>query len=97
MKLPRRAAWLGLPVLVALVGWGWWSGNLAVREARRELAELEARQAELERQNRELVRQIDALRRERETRARAAREAMDVAAPGETVVIVPATPSPAAP
>jgi len=94
MRLPRRAWLVLLPVLAALVAWGWWSGNVAVKQARRELAELEARRVELERQNRELTRQIEALRRERETRARAARETMDVAAPDETVVIVPETPPP---
>ena len=96
MKRWSRRPWLiALPVFAALVGWGWWSTSTAVREAHRELAELERRRDELERANRELERQIDGLRREREARARAARETMDVAAPGETVVIVPPSPTPA--
>jgi cell division protein FtsB len=36
-----------------------------------------------------LERAIRALKEEREARARAAREALDVAAPGEVIVVVP--------
>ena len=38
---------------------------------------------------RELARQVEALKNEREARARAAREALDVAAPDEVLVVLP--------
>jgi cell division protein FtsB len=88
---PSRLLLVAVPILAALVVWGWWSGWEATRRARRELAALEERRAELERSNRELTRELQALRREREARARAARETLDAVAPGETVVILPPT------
>ena len=85
----RRWLWLLVPLLVALVGWGWWGAVTAERETRRELEELRARRQQLEETNRALERQVAALKQEREARARAAREALDVAAPGEVLVVVP--------
>lgn len=93
----RRALLVTAPLAAALVGWGWWRGAVRVRETRHELEQLEAQRQELESSRRELARQVEALRREREAKVRAAREALDVAAPGETLVMLPpATPSPAA-
>jgi cell division protein FtsB len=90
VRLPaRRWLWLLVPLLVALVGWGWWRAVVAERETRRELEELRARRQLLEETNRALVRQVGALKQEREARARAARETLDVVAPGEVLVIVP--------
>jgi hypothetical protein len=72
-----------VPLLVVLIGWGWWQAVVAERETRRELLELRAHRQQLEE-----------AKREREARARAARETLDVAAPGEVLVIVPqATPT----
>ncbi|MGE5234891.1 MAG: septum formation initiator family protein [Acidobacteriota bacterium] len=88
----RLALWLGVVLFVSLVVFGWWRGSTGVRESRRELASLLARQQQLADANRDLARQVKALRGEREARARAARESLDVAAPDETVVIVPPTP-----
>lgn len=83
-----------MPLLVALVGWGWWQAVIAERETRRELLELRVRRQQLEEANRALERQVEALKHEREARARAARETLDVAAPDEVLVIVP-KPTPA--
>jgi cell division protein FtsB len=85
----RRWLWLLVPLLVALVGWGWWRAVAAERETRRELEELRGRRQQLEETNRALERQVAALKQEREARARAARETLDAAAPGEVLVIVP--------
>ena len=83
-----------MPLLVVLIGWGWWQAVVAERETRRELIELRVHRQQLEEENRALARQVEALKREREARARAAREALDVAAPDEVLVIVPqATPT----
>ena len=89
----RRWLWLGAPLLVAAVAWGWWRGAASVRESRRELAALEERARQLEEVNRALAREVAALKREREARARAARETLDAAGPDEVLVIVP-TPAP---
>ncbi len=90
MRLPRRRwLWLVAPLVVAVVGLGWWRAVVVERQTRRELEELRARRDQLEEANRVLERAIRALKNEREARARAAREALDVAAPGEVVVIVP--------
>lgn len=78
-----------MPLLVALVGWGWWQAVVAERETRRELLELRVRRQQLEEANRALERQVEALKHEREARARAARETLDVTAPDEVLVIVP--------
>ena len=83
-----------MPLLVALVGWGWWQAVVAERETRRELLELRVRRQQIEEANRALERQVEALKHEREARARAARETLDVAAPDEVLVIVP-KPTPA--
>ncbi|HVN76600.1 MAG TPA: septum formation initiator family protein [Thermoanaerobaculaceae bacterium] len=94
MRLPRRRwLWLLAPLVTAVVGLGWWRAVVVERQTRRELEELRVRRQELEEANRVLERAIRALKTEREARARAAREALDVAAPGEVVVIVP-TPTP---
>jgi cell division protein FtsB len=90
----RRWLWALVPLLVVLIGWGWWQAMVAERETRRELIELQVHRQQLEEENRALARQVEALKREREARARAAREALDVAAPDEVLVIVPvATPT----
>lgn len=85
----RRWLWVVLPVLVVLVGWGWWQAVVAERETRRELLELRARREQLEEANRQLARQVEALKHEREARALAARETLDVAAPDEVLVVLP--------
>lgn len=90
MKLSGRRTLLVLgPLLAALVAWGWWRGSVRVRETRRELAQLEAQRQELEAASRGLAREVEALRHEREAKVRAAREALDVAAPGEVLVVLP--------
>jgi cell division protein FtsB len=94
VRLPlRRALLVAAPLAAALVAWGWWSGAVRVRETRRELAQLEAQKRGLETARRNLARQVEALRHEREAKVRAAREALDVAAPGEVLVVLP-QPSP---
>jgi len=85
----RRWLWLGVPLLACLVTWGWWRGVVSVRESRREFAELVERRDQLREANRTLTREVEALRREREARARAAREALDVVSPAEVLVVVP--------
>ena len=94
MRLPRsRWLWLLAPLAVALVGLGWWKAVVVELDTRRELEELRVRRHQLEETNRALVREVRALKNEREARARAARETLDVAAPGEVLVIV-AKPTP---
>jgi cell division protein FtsB len=66
---------------------------VAERETRRELHELRARREQLEEANRQLARQVEALKHEREARALAARETLDVAAPDEVLVVL-AQPTP---
>jgi cell division protein FtsB len=93
----RRALLVVGPLLVALVGWGWWQGTVRVRETRRELAQLQRRLETLAAERARLAREVESLKQEREARARAAREALDVAAPGEVLVVLPPeTPSPGA-
>jgi len=92
----RRWLWLGVPLLACLVTWGWWRGAVSVRESRRELAELVERRDRLQDANRALAREVEALRREREARARAAREALDVVSPAEVLVVVPPPTAPPA-
>ena len=90
MRLSGRRALLVLaPLLVAFVAWGWWQGTVRVSEAEREMALLEAKRLELEAASRRLAREVEALRHEREAKVRAAREALDVAAPGEVLVVIP--------
>jgi cell division protein FtsB len=92
---PRRALLVVVPLLAGLVGWGWWLGATRVRETRRELAQLEQRRQALDAERRRLAREVESLRREREAKVRAARETLDVAAPGEVLVVLPpATPGP---
>ena len=92
--LSRRWLWALVPLLVALVGWGWWQAVIAERETRRELLELRTRRQQLEEVNRALAREVEFLKRESEARKRAARETLDVAAPNEVLIIVPqATPT----
>ncbi|MBZ5587205.1 MAG: septum formation initiator family protein [Acidobacteriia bacterium] len=94
MRLPRRRyLWLLAPLVAALVGLGWWRAVVVERDTRRELEELRTRRQQLEQANWALKREVRALKNEREARARAAREALDVAAPGEVLVIV-AKPTP---
>ncbi len=94
MKItPRRSLLVLGPLLVAAVAWGWWRGAVRVRETERELAALEARRQELVAVNRKLAREVEGLRAEREARVRAAREALDVVAPGD-VLVVPPQPTP---
>ncbi|MBP1621270.1 MAG: hypothetical protein H6Q02_2037 [Acidobacteria bacterium] len=92
----RRWLWLGVPLLACLVTWGWWRGAVSVRESRRELAELVERRDRLQEGNRALAREVEALRREREARARAARETLDVVSPAEVLVVVPPPTAPPA-
>ena len=93
IRFDRRLLWLGAPLLVGVVTWGWWRGTVGVRESKRELAALTERARQLEEANRVLAREVAALKREREARARAARETLDAVAPDEVLVIVP-SPSP---
>jgi cell division protein FtsB len=72
-----------------LVAWGWWSGIAALRETRSELHRLLERRTALENANRELQRQLAGVRHDREARARAAREVLQVAGPDEVVVVLP--------
>lgn len=90
----RLTVAIGAPLLVAAVGWGWWRGVVTTQVSTREVADLLARKARIEQVNAGLRREVTSLRRERETRARAARNILDVAAPGEVVIVVPATPTP---
>jgi cell division protein FtsB len=69
---------------------------VAERETRRELVELQAKKRRVEETNRVLAREVAALSQERAARERAAREGLDVAAPEEVIVVVPATPTPRA-
>ncbi len=85
----RRWLWVVVPLLAVLVAWGWWRAIVAERETRRELVEMRARRDQLESANRALTRQVEALKNEREARARAARETLDVAAPDEVLVVLP--------
>ncbi|MDD5563667.1 MAG: septum formation initiator family protein [Thermoanaerobaculaceae bacterium] len=90
MKLPaRRLVWVLVPLLVGLIALGWWRGVVGERATRRELEDLRSRREQLERANRALEREVAALKGDREARVRAARKTLDVAAPGEVLVIVP--------
>ena len=84
------------PLLAAVLVWGWWRGVVVERETRRELLELSAKKRRVEEVNRLLAREVAALSQERAARERAARDGLDVAAPDEVVVVVPATPTPRA-
>ncbi|HPC84677.1 MAG TPA: septum formation initiator family protein [Thermoanaerobaculaceae bacterium] len=95
-RLGRWGAWLGLPVLAGLATWGAWRGFAEARHSQQEVRALEARRARLEEANRALRREVDALRKEQAARQRAARQSLDVAAPGEVLIVVPPTPAPTA-
>lgn len=100
-NLSRRALlvrlFLGLaPVLAGLVAWGWWTGFAALRETRIELHRLHERRSALHNANRELRRELAGLQHDREAKARAAREVLHAAAPGEVVVVLP-SPTPEVP
>ncbi|MGV8041388.1 MAG: septum formation initiator family protein [Thermoanaerobaculaceae bacterium] len=92
--LGRWGAWLGLALLAGLAAWGAWRGVAEARRSRLEVRALEARRASLEEANRALRREVDALRKEQAARQRAARQVLDVVAPGEVLVVVPPTPAP---
>jgi cell division protein FtsB len=96
VRLPvRRFLWVLVPLLLGLIALGWWRGLVGERATRRELEGLRSRRQQLERANRTLEREVEALKDDREARVRAARKALDAAAPGEILVIVPQpTPSP---
>jgi cell division protein FtsB len=85
----RRGLLLAASATVALLAWGTWRGVVEVHSSLKELEALEARRDTLRTANARLKREVDALKSERETRARVAREALDVAAPGEVLVLVP--------
>jgi cell division protein FtsB len=85
----KRSALAITLVVIVFLAWGWWGGMIATQEARRELAQLAQEKSRLEKANQELRREVAALRREREARARVARETLDVAAPGEVLVVLP--------
>ena len=90
MRVPaRRFLWVLLPLLVGLIALGWWRGVVGERATRLELEELRSRRERLERANRALEREVESLKGDREARVRAARKALDAAAPGEILVIVP--------
>ena len=90
MRLPaRRLVWVLVPLLVGLIGLGWWRGVVGERATRRELEDLRSRREQLERANRALEREVESLKGDREARVRAARKALDAVAPGEILVIVP--------
>jgi cell division protein FtsB len=71
------------------VAWGAWKGVAQARRSREELQTLQARREYLVRANLELRREVGSLQHEKTARERAAREALDVVAPGEVLVIVP--------
>jgi cell division protein FtsB len=84
----RTAALVALPLLGALVGLGTWRGVVEVRDSLREMEQLEAHCVHLRDANEKLLREVEALKREREVRIHAARETLDVVAPGEVLVLV---------
>ena len=86
----RRGLIVALSTTVALLAWVTWRGVVEVRSCSRELEALQARRDTLRTTNTRLKREVEALQKERETRVRVAREALDVAAPGEVLVLVPA-------
>lgn len=90
----RWAVWLGLPALAGLAAWGAWRGVAEAQRSRVEVQALEARRASLEEANRALRREVEALRTELAARQRAARQTLDVVAPGELLIVVPPTPTP---
>ncbi len=82
-----------LPALGILIGVGTWRGVVLLRESLGELHELEARRDRLAKGNEKLAREVEALEREREAKVHAARETLDVAAPGEVLVLVTGSPT----
>lgn len=88
-KLLRWGLWAVAPCVAGLVAWGAWRGVAQAQRSRDELQILLARRDLLVRVNLELRREVGSLQHERAARERAAREALDVVAPGEVLVIVP--------
>jgi cell division protein FtsB len=88
-KLLRWGLWVVAPCVAGLVAWGAWRGVAQAQRSRDELQTLLARRELLVRVNVELRREVESLQHERAARERAAREALDVVAPGEVLVIVP--------
>jgi cell division protein FtsB len=89
-KAFRRGLMVAVSVAATVLAWATWRGVVEVRTSSMELEALQARRDTLRTTNIKLKREVEALRNERETRARVAREALDVAAPGEVLVLVPA-------
>lgn len=88
-RLLRWGLWAVVPCVAGLVAWGAWRGVAQAQRSRDELETLLARRDLLVRVNSELRREVGSLQHERVARERAAREALDVVAPGEVLVIVP--------
>ena len=86
-KLLRWGLWAVAPCVAGLVVWGAWRGVAQAQRSRDELQVLQARQDLLVRVNQELRREVESLGHERAARERAARESLDVVAPGEVLVI----------
>jgi len=87
-RFSRWGVWLGLPVLAGIAAWGAWRGVAEARRSRLEARALEARRTSLDDANRLLRREVNALRTELAARQRAARQVLDVVAPGEVLVVV---------
>jgi cell division protein FtsB len=86
-KLLRWGLWMVAPCVAGLVVWGAWRGVAQAQRSRDELQMLQARRDLLVRVNHELRREVGSLGHERAARERAARETLDVVAPGEVLVI----------
>jgi cell division protein FtsB len=95
--LLRRGLWLVAPLVAGALAWGAWRGVVEARRSGVELDALSARRDQLARAKEELRREVEALGREPVARERAARETLDVVAPGEVLVIVPEPATPRAP
>ncbi|HNX51266.1 MAG TPA: septum formation initiator family protein [Thermoanaerobaculaceae bacterium] len=88
-KLLRWGLWVVTPLVAGLVAWGAWRGVAQAQRSHDELQVLQARREQLLRFNQELRREVVSLRNERPARERAARQTLDVVAPGEVLVIAP--------
>lgn len=80
---------LGLALILAFWAWNFFTSQRELKQAKSEWQALKARKAELEERVRQLRREVHSLEYEKESRARAARQLLGVASPGEVVVIVP--------
>lgn len=85
-RLPKA---LGLALILAFWAWNFFGSQRELKQARSQWQALQARKAELEERVRELRREVHSLKYEKESQARAARQLLGVASPGEMVVIVP--------